>query len=304
MEDAQNSFLQLFNNMKCCSKLRGNFLKYVKQFADDYNSEQKERVASANDVFQDIKDHLRTKLPTHATLESENIMFPTVGEDAKLNSNNTVHVDAFLYDEEEEEKLVEEGLLTRAFCRDCGSKNTEQFTFITHSCSQEKLEFMFTELVPNLKDKVLVDVGSRLGAILYGAYLLSDAERIIGVELNKELCTLQRGIVKKFKFSDRICVLEGDACSMKNVMKKADVIVLHNVFEWFATLEDQAKAWKFIHASAKKGARLLTSPPIEKSIQHLNIGINVNEWVREDPITADPVSSSGLGDEFHLYHVL
>jgi len=304
MEDAQTKFEELFNNLKCCGKLRRNFLKYVKQFADEYESEQKERIASANDVFDKIKLELRSKLPTHATLETENIMFPTVGEDAKLDESNTVHVDAFLYDEDEENKLVEDGLLTRAFCRDCGSKNTEQFTFITHSCSQEKLEFMFTELVPDLKDKVFVDVGSRLGAILYGAYLLSDASRIIGVELNRDLCTLQRVIIKKFKFTDRVCVLEGDACTMKNVMKKADVVVLHNVFEWFATLEDQAKAWKFIHSSVKKGARMITSPSIHKSLEHLNIDINLKQWVREDPMTAEYVSESGLGDELHLYHVL
>merc|ERR1712168_1474642 len=112
MEDAQKKFEDLFNNLKCCGKLRGNFLKYVKQFADEHQSEQQERVAAANDIFDKIKVELRSKLPTHATLDSENIMFPTVGEDAKLNSSNTVHVDAFLYDEDEENKLVDDGLLT------------------------------------------------------------------------------------------------------------------------------------------------------------------------------------------------
>ena len=48
-----------------------------------------------------------------------------LGEDADLCSANTVHVDAFLYDEEEEDRLVEEGKLVRAFCKRCGSKDTE-----------------------------------------------------------------------------------------------------------------------------------------------------------------------------------
>ena len=36
-----------------------------------------------------------------------------------------VHVDAFLYDEDEEEALVEEGKITRAICNACGSTDTK-----------------------------------------------------------------------------------------------------------------------------------------------------------------------------------
>ncbi len=36
-----------------------------------------------------------------------------------------VNVDAFLFDEEDEERLVREGRLSRAFCRKCGSRDTE-----------------------------------------------------------------------------------------------------------------------------------------------------------------------------------
>ena len=35
------------------------------------------------------------------------------GEDSTLNSVNSVHLDAFLYDEDGEEALVQEGLLAR-----------------------------------------------------------------------------------------------------------------------------------------------------------------------------------------------
>ncbi len=35
-----------------------------------------------------------------------------------------ISVDAFLYDEEQEERLVEEGVLPRARCNRCGSKDT------------------------------------------------------------------------------------------------------------------------------------------------------------------------------------
>jgi hypothetical protein len=37
----------------------------------------------------------------------------------------TLHVDAFLYDDDSIEELTEHGLLARNYCRDCGSRKTE-----------------------------------------------------------------------------------------------------------------------------------------------------------------------------------
>ena len=36
-----------------------------------------------------------------------------------------------------------EGLLCRSYCKDCGSKNIGDLTLLTHSCSQERLEYIF-----------------------------------------------------------------------------------------------------------------------------------------------------------------
>lgn len=52
----------------------------------------------------------------------------------------------------------------------------------------------------------MVDVGSRLGVLCYGAYLMSGASRIIGVELNSDLCTLQESVIQRFSMNDRIQV--------------------------------------------------------------------------------------------------
>jgi hypothetical protein len=35
------------------------------------------------------------------------------------------HLDAFLYDDEDEQRLVDEGKISRAVCKKCGSKDTE-----------------------------------------------------------------------------------------------------------------------------------------------------------------------------------
>jgi len=40
--------------------------------------------------------------------------------------------------------------------------------YLSHSMSQDGLYFLFKVLLPTLKNKTILDVGSRLGAILYG----------------------------------------------------------------------------------------------------------------------------------------
>merc|ERR1719450_355956 len=137
-------------------------------------------------------------------------MHPTIGDDSTLNAVNSVHLDAFLYDEDGEEALVQEGLLSRSYCQDCGSRNIDDLTFVTHSCSKERLEFIFCGLLPPLDGKTVIDIGSRIGAVLYGAYFYSKATKIIGVEINTEFCHLQRCIVDKYKLGDKISILEGD----------------------------------------------------------------------------------------------
>ena len=40
--------------------------------------------------------------------------------------------------------------------------------FISHSLSREKLLFVFKSVLPPLRNKTILDIGSRLGAVLYG----------------------------------------------------------------------------------------------------------------------------------------
>ena len=110
-------------------------------------------------------------------------------------SRPTVHVDSFLYDEDEVDSLCEEGTMSRSFCLACGSYRTaplgqnaviciifvvthvmsrpaDQLSssvadFISHSFSISELRFLFENVLPDLSGRVLVDVGSRLGAVLY-----------------------------------------------------------------------------------------------------------------------------------------
>jgi precorrin-6B methylase 2 len=70
--------------------------------------------------------------------------------------------------------------------------------YISHSASKENLGRIFKELLPPLDGKILLDIGSRLGAVLYGAYVFSTAQKIIGIELNQDMVSLSSEMVNKY----------------------------------------------------------------------------------------------------------
>ncbi len=44
----------------------------------------------------------------------------------------TLHIDAFIYDDDEINCLEDEGKLSRCFCQDCGSNSIEQYGIIKY----------------------------------------------------------------------------------------------------------------------------------------------------------------------------
>jgi len=260
----------------------------------------------ASIMLERIAGSLRSKLPVEAILPSESIAHPTSGEDAGLSPQNCVHVDSFLYDESWEDALIQEGKLSRSYCLDCGSRRIEDLTYITHSCSKERLQFIFSELLPPLQGKSLLDIGSRLGAVLYGAYYLSQASRIVGVELNEDLCRLQQEMVQTYALGDRVSIVPGDMCQQAGLVSSADVTVLNNVFSWFMPPQLQVTMWQFLRSHLSPGSLLVTIPSLETSLQSLNTGIDLTTWVRplsEYKPTGDQDDQVEMS-EIKLYQVL
>ncbi|XP_022708665.1 uncharacterized protein LOC111271892 isoform X2 [Varroa jacobsoni] len=103
-----------------------------------------QKVASQLDI---IADFIRKKLPLEAILPSERIVAPTSGENADCNPRTTMHVDAFLYPDEEINKLCEDGILSMSYCSDCGSRNIRPLTIISHSASKSRTQFIFQKIV-------------------------------------------------------------------------------------------------------------------------------------------------------------
>lgn len=259
-------------------------------------------------VLQSIAEDLRTCLPVEAMLPSESLAI----EKAQQNSKPTVHVDAFLYDEEAVDLLCEEGKMSRDYCLLCGSHRTAPLGFISHSFSALELRFLFQNVLPDLSGKMLVDVGSRLGAVLYGGCLYSSAAQLVGVEISAEFANLQRMVVEKYGFTDRVQVIHADICTQASLLQNADVIVMNNVFEYFLESTEQMRAWHCIGQNVrKKGALLVTVPSVQEAfsaLQGMNGVIDINQWLEEVPLDYDVYLGKDTDPEsfkqIHLYKVL
>ncbi|KAL3244284.1 hypothetical protein MRX96_018906 [Rhipicephalus microplus] len=257
------------------------------------------QVAEAHHKMRQIAEYLRPMVPVNAVFPSESILVPKKGENADCDPATTVHVDAFLYDDDAIDELVEQGRLSRSYCKACGSHDTAPLTFISHSASARRAEFIFREMVPYLKDKSVLDVGSRLGVMLYAAHAFTPANPIIGVEMNPDLCQIQETAIKHFHMEDRIKVINANVLAVPDLVASSDVVILNNVFEFFTPEQEQVALWQFLRRTIKKGAILVTVPSLEDSLKNLQTGIVISEWVKQRYVT-DPLAYSFVLDHEEL----
>ncbi|XP_075699795.1 uncharacterized protein LOC142664529 isoform X2 [Rhinoderma darwinii] len=263
------------------------------------------RTCNADVLLHNIADDLRNFLPVEAMVESEKQAM----ENIQRLQRPTLHVDAFLYNDDAIDSLCEEGKMSRNYCMSCGSTKTAPIDFLSHSFSILELKFLFHHALPDLSGKTLLDVGSRLGAVLYAGYVYSSASRLEGVEITAEFCDLQDKIINKYNFSDRIQVHHSDICSKKILLHQADVVVLNNVFEYFLNKEEQTKAWKFMCKNLKKrGCLIVTVPSLKESFRKLQINRQLSQWVEEIELDTDiflgPDTDPEALNDIHLYTVL
>jgi len=136
LERAKNEFLSLIQTLDP-SRDRPEFLKWLqvevlpcdeKDTSEEFNTLAKckqypfslgtfpfHAVSSARVALSNIADYVRRRLEdASAVLPTETIVY----------KEDTVSVDAFLYDQEDEDRLAEEGKLSRAVCTKCGSMET------------------------------------------------------------------------------------------------------------------------------------------------------------------------------------
>jgi hypothetical protein len=77
---------------------------------------------------------LRKSLPTSALAPEEKMSIPKGDQYDGFTEQNTLHVDEFLYTDEETDELVDAGLLSREYCANCGSHETKPMSTSFSTC--------------------------------------------------------------------------------------------------------------------------------------------------------------------------
>lgn len=294
LAEAKQKFSELLLNVK--SDVREDFVNFIKNSGeiDDFISD------SHLCMLESIAEHLRSVIPQTGTLESERVV--------NLDDPKTEHIDAFLFPDDILDDLCDAGKMSRHYCSSCGSKKTQKLDLVSHSFSSWELKWLFTKVLPPLDNKVILDVGSRLGCVLYAAAEYTNASKIIGVELNEEFCSLQQSIVEQYKY-DKVEIIQADIRTKSQLLEFCDVIILNNVFEHFMSHEDQIKCWDMIFGNVKrKGQVLVTVPSLQESLDELN-GQLPSSWVEEveinidEEIVPDEVDLESL-NSVHVYQVI
>ncbi|KAF9158609.1 hypothetical protein DFQ26_007432 [Actinomortierella ambigua] len=224
------------------------------------------KIFRLNKIIQD----LQSRLPINAEAPNEHITIPDSTEFEGYSKDNVVHVDGFLYTEDDVDQLCDEGKLSRNYCLKCGSKDTKPLNFISHSASVVQLQFLLQVVLKDkLRNKTLLDVGSRLGAVLYAGHLFTEAKKLIGVEMNEYFCSLQTEMVRKHRLQDRIQIVHDNLLNQADLLKSADVVIMNNVFQFFAPMETQRQLWEFLYKQLKgrKGAILVTIPSLQDQLR-------------------------------------
>jgi len=225
-------------------------------------------------TLDDIRLHLREKLPPNAIAPTEKTHLPSSGSFSGFTPQNTLHVDSFLYPNDDViDENCDKGLLQRYYCKDCSSRNVAPLEFISHSMSVTEAKFIFTHILPNMAGKIVVDIGSRLGVVLYCGFLYSKTFTLYGLEFNKELADLQTEVVKKFAMGNRVKIRCDDVKNCADILKDADAVILNNVFDAF--IEPQSKIheiWEFVlNSVAKPGAMIIADPGLEEAMKNANV---------------------------------
>uniref|UniRef100_A0A3Q4I1E9 Zgc:109986 n=1 Tax=Neolamprologus brichardi TaxID=32507 RepID=A0A3Q4I1E9_NEOBR len=179
-------------------------------------------------LLQSIAEDLRANVPPDAMLPSETAAYSKM----QRRSRPTVHVDSFLYDDEQVDSLCERGLMSRNYCLSCGSHRTAPLGGSTSPLTFVQVHMFSSSL-------------SSCG------YVYSSASRLLGLEISEAFVRLQDSMLHKYKLTDRVQVLQADVCTQDILLQNTDVVVMNNVFEYFLE-PDLRPSWLHVSEACTK----------------------------------------------------
>ncbi|XP_013191533.1 uncharacterized protein LOC106135710 [Amyelois transitella] len=254
--------------------------KWISSHSFKKDLETKKSLIRSEKCLKNIGKTIKKLIPFEGELDSENITPPTVGDQADVTTKNSCHVDEFLYDDIEVDELIRQGKLKRFYCADCNSRNIKEVILLSHSTSRRASQYIFKYLLPkDLEDKQVLDVGSRLGAVLYGAYYFSNAGSIVGVEMNKECCDIQERIINQYSMDvDRIRVVHADILECSDIVHNSDIIIV-NTLDHFLDAEKHREIWRFFKKHIKRGSYMITSRSMVETLAGLGMSEELIDWI-------------------------
>lgn len=110
--------------------------------------------------------------------------------------------------------------------------------------------------------------------------MFTNAEKIIGVEMNEELCTLQNDMIQKYKMNDRIEIINKRIEECPEIVQNSNIIVMNNPFEFYVSESVCTEIWKFLKAHIQRGTILVVRPSIETTFETLKTGISIKKWIK------------------------
>jgi predicted RNA methylase len=133
----------------------------------------------------------------------------------------------------------------------------------------------------DLNGKKLVDIGSRLGTILYAAKLYNpDMRQAVGIEMNAAFVDIQHSVIASMGLSD-IEVVCADFRNCTHVFADTHVVFMNNVFGFFLPADEQVNCWQTLRKILRSGTYLIHNPSIDSVTSQLPLGFVVSEWLQQ-----------------------
>eukprot|EP01117_Protostelium_nocturnum_P008967 TRINITY_DN3220_c0_g1_i2.p2 TRINITY_DN3220_c0_g1~~TRINITY_DN3220_c0_g1_i2.p2 ORF type:complete len:117 (+),score=45.74 TRINITY_DN3220_c0_g1_i2:336-686(+) len=109
-------------------------------------------------------------------------------------------------------------------------------------------------------------------------------------------------MTKEYKMNERVKVVGEDVLHCSALLQDADVVFMNNVFEFFVNdKKAHAALWNFVKANVrKKGARLVTIPPLDQSLQEAGIKMQLDDWVKRIDVKIPFTFDEGENEDYEM----
>lgn len=95
-------------------------------------------------------------------------------------------------------------------------------------------------------------------------------------------------MIRQYGMQDRIELVHANVLDCSDVVRQASIVVLHNVFEFFASKAQMEQYWNVIRSSVRKNALIISSPSLESLFERSAL-----DW---DPKWLEKVNESCEGN--------